>query len=136
MILVVDASVAIKWFVGEEGWQAARDLLVTGRQLIAPDLIIPETCNIAWKKQRRGEIDANAAGAIAIEVAKAFAELSPSAELAEHAWKLAVSHDHSAYDCFYVALAGRRGAHLVTADARLLALAKKAGVSAADLGGA
>ena len=53
--LVVDASVAIKWVVEEEGSEAAAGLL-DGSTLAAPDFLIPECANILWKKVRRGEL--------------------------------------------------------------------------------
>ena len=56
MTWVVDASVAVKWFVEEVRSTAARTVLSSGAPIIAPDLIIPETCNTAWKKVRRAEI--------------------------------------------------------------------------------
>ena len=56
MTWVVDASVAVKWFVDEAHSATARAVLASGQPLIAPDLIVPETCNTAWKKVRRGDI--------------------------------------------------------------------------------
>jgi len=47
MSLVVDASVAIKWFVEEIWSDAARAVLGSGEPLIAPDLVVPEACNAA-----------------------------------------------------------------------------------------
>ena len=60
MTLVVDASVACKWFVAESGSDAAAALLAGDQMLLAPDLIVPEVCNAAWSKLRRGEIGAGA----------------------------------------------------------------------------
>jgi predicted nucleic acid-binding protein len=49
MTLVVDASIAAKWFIDEKGReQAIRLLDVAERQ--APDLLIAEVANIVWKK--------------------------------------------------------------------------------------
>ena len=56
MTLVVDASVACKWFVYEEGSDEARKLVETGEALIAPDLVVAEACNAAWKKRRTGRM--------------------------------------------------------------------------------
>lgn len=43
-------------------------------------------------------------------------------------------HDHPIYDCFYLALALKEDAPLVTADRKLAILAKKAGIAAELLG--
>jgi predicted nucleic acid-binding protein len=45
--LVVDASVACTWFIVESGSVAAEALLTGGRALLAPDVIVPEVCNVA-----------------------------------------------------------------------------------------
>jgi predicted nucleic acid-binding protein len=50
--LVIDASIAIKWVVQEEGTEDALALR-TRAELIAPDLIIAECANILWKKVKR-----------------------------------------------------------------------------------
>ena len=54
--VVVDASVAAKWFLPEIHSPAAERLLDPSIVLCAPDLIVPELGNIVWKKLRRNEI--------------------------------------------------------------------------------
>ena len=53
MKVVVDASVAAKWFLPEIHSDAAARLLDPAIALYAPDLIVPEFGNILWKKIRR-----------------------------------------------------------------------------------
>jgi predicted nucleic acid-binding protein len=53
---VVDASVAVKWFVPEIHSAEALRLLSLYCELLAPDLLPSEFGNILWKKTRRGEI--------------------------------------------------------------------------------
>jgi len=56
MSLVIDASVAIKWFIEEELHRAALDLLDRPGDRHAPDLLVAEVANIAWRKRVQGEI--------------------------------------------------------------------------------
>lgn len=56
--VVVDASVAIKWFVPEVHAEAARRLLREGMILLAPDLIWAEVANALWRKWREKELAA------------------------------------------------------------------------------
>ena len=56
MRLVVDASVAVKWLVAEEGSDAADRLLAGGDDLHAPRLMASEIANALWRKARTGEI--------------------------------------------------------------------------------
>ncbi len=53
--LVIDASIAIKWVVEEDGTPQA--LALRGRtKLIAPELLVAECANILWKKVQRDEL--------------------------------------------------------------------------------
>lgn len=119
-MLVVDASVACKWFVAEPQAEAAARLLEDGSGLIAPDLIVPEVCNIARLKARRGEISALHGAAILSGLPQLLDELVPSATLARRAFAIASDIGHPAYDCFYLALAEARDTRLITADLRLI----------------
>jgi predicted nucleic acid-binding protein len=55
-MIVVDASVGLKWFLVEPGRTEARMLLDSGEALIAPDLLIAEVCNAAWRAARQGRL--------------------------------------------------------------------------------
>jgi predicted nucleic acid-binding protein len=119
-VLVVDASVALKWFVEEDGSRQAEALLKSPDLLIAPDLIVAEVCNAAWKAVRSGAMLPEQQHHAASRLAAAFDELVPMAPLAVRAVEISRRLDHPAYDGFYVALAEQRGARLVTADRKLL----------------
>jgi predicted nucleic acid-binding protein len=117
---VVDASVALKWFLEEADSAAAAALLEERDLLIAPDLIVAEVCNAAWKAVRAGAMLPEQHDDAAARLGAVFDELAPLAPLARQAAELSRALDHPAYDCFYLALAEQRGTHLVTADGRLL----------------
>lgn len=56
MKVVVDASVAVKWYVQEEHSVNAERLLDGSFELNAPELICPEFGSIIWKKYRKGDL--------------------------------------------------------------------------------
>lgn len=120
MNLVVDASVACKWFIADAGSQAVEALFAPEHVFFAPDLIVAEVCNIAATKLRRGEIAAEQASGMVDRIGDFFDEIVPSAALARRAFAMANELAHPAYDCFYLALAELRNARLVTADERFL----------------
>ena len=62
MTVVVDASVALKWVIEEDGSHAAGVLLLE-QPLAAPDLLIVECANVVWAKARRGVLGRDLAGA-------------------------------------------------------------------------
>jgi predicted nucleic acid-binding protein len=122
MSLIVDASVAMKWFAAEDGSDRAEALLATGEALIAPDLVLAEVINVMWKKLRRGLLSPDQVVAAARRLPQYFERLIAIGELVERATELTVALDHPVYDCFYLALAERERLPLVSADSRLLAL--------------
>lgn len=121
MRLVIDASVAVKWAVAEEGHLEALSLVSAGHDLLVPDFIFVEVGNALWKKAIRRDIGAEQAFAAAREIRIAFSELIPTVELAERALEMAIELEHPVYDCVYLAAAEEYEATLVTADSRLLA---------------
>ncbi len=120
MTLVVDASVACKWFVEEAGSAAAERLLSMGRALIAPDLVVPEVCNALWRKSTTGEISSDQLSDSVDDLVGFYDDLVPTMALAARATAMASTMGHPVYDCFYVALAERLGSQLVTADKELM----------------
>ncbi len=119
MRVVVDASIALKWFVAEAGSDEAATLLTPLVERLAPDLIVPELCNAAWKLLRRQAITLEQFAAVTGRSSQMFERLSPSSALAARAGLIARQLDHPVCDAFYLALAEWENAPMVTADRRL-----------------
>lgn len=119
MTLVVDASVGLKWFSEERGTEAALALVQGSESLIAPDLIVPEVCNGAWRLVRQNIMREEQLESIARTLATTLEEILPTAAFAQRALAIARSLDHPVYDCFYLALAEAYDACMVTYDVRL-----------------
>ncbi len=126
MNLIVDASVAIKWGVEEEGSDAAHAVLARS-PLVSPDLIAAEIANALWKKGLRREIGVEQLAYSFEACLRPIDELASTEDLAGRALELAMELKHSAYDCFYLALAEARDATFITADGRLLARLEQGG---------
>jgi predicted nucleic acid-binding protein len=119
--LVIDASIAVKWVVEEEGTPFAL-MLRRNHRFVAPDLLVPECANILWKKTHRGELTSAEASLAAGLLERSDIELLPMRALFGKATELAVALDHPAHDCIYLSLAATRKLRFVTADKRLLRL--------------
>jgi predicted nucleic acid-binding protein len=124
--LVVDASVAAKWFLpaaGETLTQQALQLLkryAAGElRFLVPDLFWVEFANIMWKavRQRRWP-QASAEVAVRAMRDRNFPSVS-SLTLLEDAFAIASTFDRTLYDGIYVALALTSKTELITADERL-----------------
>jgi predicted nucleic acid-binding protein len=116
---VFDASVAVKWFVDEVLHEEAVFMLDNLPTAQAPDFIVVEVANIAWKKHTRSEITEQQARDIVFDVRAYVPVLHPSIELVEHALDISLTLDHPVYDCLYLACAETTDSILVTADDRL-----------------
>jgi predicted nucleic acid-binding protein len=108
----------------QDGTNQARTLQ-NEDSLIAPALIAAEIGSALWKAVRRGEVQRADALAALDAALLPFDALIPMAELHIRALALAIELHHPIYDCFYLALAERERATLVSADSVLIAKAKK-----------
>ena len=121
MSLVVDASVALKWFLLDEP-QASRSLAIAQDDalLIAPDPLTAEVCNGAWRSARLGRLSDAQVDEIATCLPRFFDTLVSTTVLAPRAVTIAGQLEHPVYDCLYVSLAEAEKAQIVTADMRFL----------------
>lgn len=119
MTRIVDASVALKWTLDEDGSAQARTLIAQPG-LQAPDFLILECANVLALKVRAGKLDGFAAryALQAIET-KARVDLRPSRPYMDDAHLLAQELGRSAYDCLYLAAAIQASGQMVTADEKL-----------------
>jgi predicted nucleic acid-binding protein len=113
---VVDASVAVKWFLPEIHHTHARRLLTGGHTLLVPDLLFPEVGNILWKRVRATDITATEADTILQTLGGLPLVVSPSWPLVTVALTIACQAGRTVYDCLYLALAIQEKTVMVTAD--------------------
>jgi len=119
VIVVVDASVAIKWFLPELHDDAALRLLRAEHRLVAPDLLFPEVGNVLWKRVRRREATASEAGAVLDALVAVPLEVHASQPMMPVAFEIACATGRTVDDSLYLALAVLRECPMVTADRKL-----------------
>jgi predicted nucleic acid-binding protein len=117
---VIDASVVTAAFLGEPEASKAGALLISGKELFAPDLLYAETSNVLWKRRRRGEISGTECLQLMEDILRLDLKVTASAELVRYALPMSLETHRTVYDCLYVALAARNNTCLFTADKRLV----------------
>jgi predicted nucleic acid-binding protein len=123
-MIVIDASVAVKWLLPEPGDAAAQELLASEERLVAPSLIRTEVAAALARRARFGEIeprDAETAMGLWLQTLRdgVIGLVADEADLVT-ALRLAIELSHPFEDCLYLALAERLGAPLVTADKKFV----------------
>jgi len=116
MNLVVDASVAIKWYIKEVHTADAEYLLDDRFVLHAPELLLTEFANILWKKCRNDDVDDDTAESIIDSFLARPITLHSHKSLVKAAYVGAKDHGQAVYDWTYLSLAVKLGYPFVTAD--------------------
>ena len=125
---MVDASVAVAWFVNEPGSERADRLLEDGLRLLAPDILAVEAAGAWSRKAQHDEMSPD-------DVLSALSDLrslglvwTAASDLLAEALELSLKLTHPVVDCVYIALARRSGAPIASDDRQLGRAALLAGV--------
>jgi predicted nucleic acid-binding protein len=123
-MIVVDASVAVKWLVPEDGSEEADRLLSASHKLFAPDLIRVEVAAALTRRFRNGKAPEQEVREDCDNWPRLLTEgivtLTPAEQDYPAAVALALELKHPFQDCLYLALALRLRAPLVTADPKFI----------------
>jgi predicted nucleic acid-binding protein len=120
-MIVVDASIAAKWYLHEAGSEEASIILTSGTPLLAPALIRIEVTGAIVRRYREGKLSLPLAREACelweADLAAGALRLVPDDRLFEQARDIAFQIRHAIQDCLYLATAvSVGGARLVTAD--------------------
>ncbi|MEX0779217.1 MAG: type II toxin-antitoxin system VapC family toxin [Balneolales bacterium] len=116
--LVIDAGVALKWFLNEEFSEQARSIMKQDYEFHVPDLFFLETSAVLSKKARRRELYINEATRIRNILALFPFDVTPDEYLKDQAFDLSLKFKVSMYDCMYIMLAMAVEGKMITADRR------------------
>jgi predicted nucleic acid-binding protein len=129
MIAVLDASAAAEIVIGRPRAEALAALVAEAEVVRAPELYANEITNLFWKYHRFGGVAAETCGAAVRSALELPDSLVPAGPMCAEVFDLACRARHPAYDLFYLVLARRESATLLTMDRALRALCRKHGVS-------
>jgi predicted nucleic acid-binding protein len=137
-MLVVDASVAVKWFIPEPDSDKATTLLSGASKLIAPELIQLEVASALTRLYRMKLLDMETVSLLLQDwrngLRRQIITLEPMRVDYDAAAEWSVRLCHPMPDCLYVAMSTRLQAPLVTADQKLAKALEPHGVEVQTVG--
>lgn len=123
-LIVVDTSVALKFYLPEEGHEEAVRLLDAEEagavELLAPGTVLPEGFNAIVWQQKRGLLDDEDAAEAWEKLLHAPIYTYATEDLIERAAEIANETGVIIYDALFLALAEEAGAVMVIADGKLV----------------
>jgi predicted nucleic acid-binding protein len=126
--IVLDASAAFEVALNRKRAAELSAHLDQADEALAPELFVPEVVNAIWKLHRFGNLSLGACDT-ALEVLLEFVDtLASCTELYREAFLLSRTTRRAAYDMFYLALAKREDAALLTLDNALRKEAVRQGI--------
>ncbi|GGB93752.1 hypothetical protein GCM10011494_10240 [Novosphingobium endophyticum] len=139
-MIVIDASVAVKWYANEALSEDADDIFTANQSaIIVPDIFVTEVMSALV---RRANIDKAVRSETEASIGN-LADLFAAGMLHAHrieppqmsqAAGLAMDLGHPLKDCIYLALAMERECPLITADAKFAAKAREVWEAVQTLG--
>jgi len=127
--VVLDASCAIEIALNKKEGETLKALLDESDEVLAPDLLVPEFVNALWKYYQFNQLSliiCDEAMGVLLDFVETFV---PSRDIYREAFSLSQAQkSRAAYDMFYLALALREDAVLLTLDGTLKKEATRAGI--------
>lgn len=122
--LVLDTSVAVKFYLPEEWREEALALLAavgeSRAKLLAPSTVQPELFNALWQQHRRGDLSREEVGERWADFSETSMDLYAPEDLMPRAVEILLETGTIVYDALFLALAEDAGTVVVTADGKLL----------------
>ena len=131
MNYVLDASAAFEIAFNRPRAEFYKKTVSEAQKVIAPHFFINEVTNVLYKYVRGGYLDEQNAQLTLSFILQLVDEYIDSEENAVESLHEAIHLNHPAYDMFYLTLARRNAAVLLTEDERLKTLCKAQGVAVA-----
>lgn len=128
-MIIIDASIAVKWFLPEGLSQAATGLLTCNKKLLAPSILLNEVTSAIAKASRLERVKPEEAMDMITRwvgmLDRHIISLIDTKEIFDKAVCLCLELKHPFHDCFYLAAALQFNTSLATTDKRLIEQANK-----------
>ena len=125
MIVVLDASAAIKIVFQQTPSKTLSDYLKKADWVIAPDIFVSEVTNVFWKYHQFEDLPLNISENYMNKTIKLIDDFIEAGEIYQEAFSFSCQINHSVYDSMYLISARRHNAIFISADKKLNKIAQK-----------
>jgi predicted nucleic acid-binding protein len=125
VIVVLDASAAIKMVFQHTSIKTLSGYLKKADWVIAPDIFISEVTNVFWKYHQFEDLPLNISENYMNKTVKLVDDFIEAGELYQEAFSFSCQTNHSVYDSMYLICARRHNGVFLSADKKLNKLAQK-----------
>jgi predicted nucleic acid-binding protein len=133
MIAVLDTSAAVRVLTDRQKSKVMTTVLSDAEWVIAPTLFIPEITNVFWKYFQHDVFPLDQCERHIRDGIDLVDDFISETDLHREAFALACSTRQSAYDMFFLVLARRYNALLLSIDSKLILLAGKHSIKTIDM---
>jgi predicted nucleic acid-binding protein len=128
MIIVIDANAALEIGLNRSLGDDYKQKLVKSDLVIVPDIYPSEIANALWKYVTILGQDILECEKVLDLCINLVDDIVTTRDLCREALSEAIRFKHPAYDMFYLVLARRNGAYILSRDKKLIKIAKEIGV--------
>ncbi len=128
MTVVLDANAALELILRRLRSAEIGEIITNATKVISPELFQYELTNVMAKYVKGGYLAKDAGSKLISYAFELIDEYYPAKDFNQESYHESIRLDHSAYDLFYLILARRTGAKLLTLDKKLSSLAINEGI--------
>jgi predicted nucleic acid-binding protein len=125
MIVVLDASAAIEIALQKESAKLFQDTLLNSDLVIAPDTFPSEITNVFWKYGFYSDMDKEKCEKGIDYCIDLVDDYIDTKSICREVFFESINNEHSSYDIFYLVVARRHNAGIITKDKKMIATAEK-----------
>ena len=124
MIIVLDSSAAIEIALNKESSKYFQELLIESDLVIAPDTYPSEITNVFWKYAFHSNMDKEKCEKGIDYCLDLIDDYTDTKSICREVFLESLNNDHSSYDIFYLVVARRHNAAILTKDKKMITIAK------------
>lgn len=129
MTLVIDASAAAEIALNKEDAGFFQEQIDLADVVLAPDIFPSEITNIFWKYSNYSDLSVEKCQSGIECCIDLIDDYINTHYLCREVFSASVNSKHSAYDIFYIIVARRNNASIITKDKKMKLIAKELGVT-------